>query len=586
MNHKIFVFIDDIEESYGESVELVSGLYFNQKDTLRTIEFYSNNQYLSGNKDELGREKPFFNVCNFRVTVAKTNTDLDVKDIRFEPDEQKDSDVVAAMLYNHELYKWMKESCFSQTLNDMGFTRPKYGGLLVKKCMYDGEFKIDVVDWKNVNTDPIDALGGTIIETHWMQPSELLERSDVWYADEIQDAIRAHAKANKNKPRRIEVKEVTGVFSENFDPGMDDTEENAMKFKTMCFYVACINKKKFLVYKEDIKNVKDKYLYCPWDRVPGRGLGRGIVEDGFESQVWQNDAIISIKNAMNLTGKVILQTDSNKISGNAITDVDNGHIFQMEQGRTLTAVNLGPSKMPELQNLIELWNQQYDRASSTYNANTGEAPTAGTPYSQTALLNQVANSPFEYQREVWGIFLNEILNDWVLPYLKKRILKDHYLAAEFDSDDLKLIDEAIQTREVNQMIKDDMIGGYTPTPEDVTGMGMAVEGSLGKLGSRRGIQVPEKFLDVSGRISANITGELKNKQAVLQSLDSILKTVVASYNPNTGQYAVLHDETLSKIFSQIVDAAGINVNSLQLRPGKGNAVPSGNLSAVSPVAPL
>jgi hypothetical protein len=230
------------------------------------------------------------------------------------------------------------------------------------------------------------------------------------------------------------IKEITGIFPESFDKDITTPKKN--KFKSMCFYIASVGAKKYYLYKEDIKDIKEKYRYLPWERIPGRGLGRGVVEDGFPSQVWTNDAMISMKNAMELSGKVVLSTTSKKVSGNAITGVESGHIFELEEGKTINSLNLAPSALPQFQNIIDLWNIQYDRASSTYNANTGEAPTAGTPYSQTALLNQVANSPFEYQREVWGIFLNEILNDWILPHLKKKILKEHDLVSEFDEEEL------------------------------------------------------------------------------------------------------------------------------------------------------
>lgn len=575
MTPKILSYIDDLQDAYNESVSLVDGLVFNQKKTLRTIEFYSNNQFESGNTDGLGREKPFYNVCNYRVTVAKTNTDLDVKDIKFEPDSLKDS--VATMLYNRELFKFLKETNFSETLNDMGVTRPKYGGLLVKNCQDDGELEIEVVEWKNTDNDPVDMLGGPIIETHWESPSEVSKRSDSWY--EVDEFLKAHAKANKDKPVRMEIKEITGEFPESFDPDIEEPDET--KFKTMCFYIGIVNKKKFYLYKEELKDIKDKYRYLAWEKIPGRALGRGIVEDGFESQVWINDSMITMKNAMELSGKVLLSTNSQKVSGNAITGVDHGHIFQLEPNASITSLNLQASSLPEFQNVIELWNQQYDKASSTYQgANTGEAPTAGTPYSQTALLNQVANSPFEYQREVWGIFLNEILNDWVLPHLKKKIMKKHYLVSEFDTEELKMIDEAISAREHNKMVKEMVLAGQVPTESDVMGTQSMVTSELNKFGNKREIEIPEKFLDVEGKITANITGELKNKAAILQSLDGVLKTVTASFNPNTGTYAVLENPVLSKIFGTIVEMAGIPLSFSQL---KTSGAP--DPSAISPVTP-
>jgi hypothetical protein len=580
--HKIFTYLDNILDTYREpivrvdglisgnnslidtystSTARVSGLLRNPKEIIKTVEFYSNSQYLSGNRDALGREKPFYNIGNYRVTVAKTATDIDVKDIRYEPESIHDS--IPAMLINHELFKYLKSSNFSLTLNEFGFTRPKYGGVLLKKSMDNGKLKIEVCDWTNMDFDPGDILGGTLIETYRLQPSKLAEKQGVW--ENVDIVLKEHSKLNKGKPAKIEVKQVTGDFPEEFYPENENQADYKFdgKYARMCFYIAIVGKKKYLLWYEYQSDLDYKYL--AWEKV-GDGLGRGVWEDGFESQVWQNDSMISMKNAMELSGKVILYTDSQKIEGNVITGVDNGHVFQLEQGRTVGSLNLSASALPQFEKIIELWNNQYDRAASTYDANTGEAPPAGTPYSQTALLNQVANSPFEYRREEAGIFLNEVLNDWLFPYLKKQILKPHYLVSEFSDDELQLIDESIANFHSNNALFDQLMGdGPTPTPQDQQEMITGIKGQLQKHGKKREIEIPKGYLDVEGRITANITGELKNKAAILQSLDGIFKTVVSSFNPATGQYAALQDPFLSKLLGQIVEMSGVSLTSAQIQ---------------------
>ncbi len=578
-DYKIFTYLDDITAAYKEPTLIIEGLNRNPRDIIRTIEFYTNDKYLSGNLDKLGREKPFYNICNYRVTVAKTATDIDVKDIKYEPDSLDDA--IPTMLINHELYKYLKESNFSETLNDMGKTRPKYGGLLVKKYEDDGDLDIDVVEWTNVEFNPADVLGGIIVETHYMQPSELAEKDGVW--ENINEVLKAHAKANKNKPAQIEIKEVTGEFDHTFDPDIEQTPGNEVKFKKMCFYIACIKKKKYFLYKEDLADDEDKYKYLPWEKVK-LGLGRGVVEDGFESQWATNDSMLAIKNAMELSGKVILATDSNKVQGNAVTGVDNGHIFQLEQGRTISSLNLAASSLPDYQNLIALWRQQYDNSVSVHDANTGEAPTAGTPYSQTALLNQVANSPFEYQREVWGIFLNEILNDWILPHLIKKIKKPHYLVSEFSEEELTIIDEAIHAQNHTQMAIKTLTTGNLVSPDQSAQIKDEVTKSLSRLGNKREIEVPEDFLDVEGKITANITGELKNKQAVLASLAQIGKDIIATYNPNTGTYGAMQDPFLRKLYGSIINMAGTPITSADLKTTSPSSVPVAPGSA--PVQPM
>lgn len=573
-NYKIFKYLDDIKDSYSEAIERVDDLYRNPKDIIRTVEFYSNSQYISGNRDELGREKPFYNIGNYRVTVAKVATDLDVKDIRYEPDSLKYS--TQAMLINKKLFELLKEINFSKTLNDAGLVRPKYGGVILKKTENEGNLEIGVVDWVTTEFDPSDVLGGTFIENFQLYPSQLVAKKDVWY--NIDEVLEAHNRHTKGKPAKIDIKEVVGEFPVQFDPEREDEESD--EYVRMCFYIAQVGKKKYLLYVEQEK--ESRYKYLPWEAV-GNSLGRGVWEDGFESQVWQNDAIISFKNVMNISGKVMLSTDSQKVSGNAITGVDNGHIFQLEQGRSITSLNLSPTNMPAFEKAIELWDSQYNRAASTYDANTGEAPTAGTPYSQTALLNQVANSPFEFRREEWGIFLNEVLNDWVLPHLKKKIKKEGVIVAEFDESELEIIDEAFAEYQGRQYFKDRLLQGVLPEQSEIDSLKEDTKMLLSKTGKKREIEVPEGFLDVEGKITANITGELKNKQAILQSLDNIFRTISSTYNPATGTYAALEDPTLSKIFNYIVETAGIPISSVQLRQPK-SAQPLPTPEPVEPVA--
>src|SRR5690554_1590555 len=77
---------------YQGTIEIVEGLDYSQWNTIKTIEFYSNDKYLNGQVDEFGREKPFYNINRFRVNVAVRATDFDTKDIQIVADESEDFD--------------------------------------------------------------------------------------------------------------------------------------------------------------------------------------------------------------------------------------------------------------------------------------------------------------------------------------------------------------------------------------------------------------------------------------------------------------------------------------------------------------
>ena len=119
--------IDEVkyfEQRYTEgSVQLYEGLTYKQRDLVKKADFYTLSRYTTGQKDELQRDKPFFNVVNFRLTLAKTATEFDIKDFRATSDDTQAW--VKTMLLNREMYKWMKKTRYSRFLNKYAYVRPK-----------------------------------------------------------------------------------------------------------------------------------------------------------------------------------------------------------------------------------------------------------------------------------------------------------------------------------------------------------------------------------------------------------------------------------------------------------------------------
>lgn len=528
---KIFSEVNNMLSTYTNGyITLVDGLSFSPYQTIKKIEFYTNSQYISGNKDELGRDKPFYNIVNYRVNVATRATDLDVKDIQITSDNPRFANL--AFLFNQEVYQWMKESDFSLFLNRFGKTRAKYGGVLVKKCIVkeakeEDELELEVVQWKNVIVDPVNIAGGTIVEMHYLTPSELAEKKDVW--ENIDEAMKLMTKLRKNTQggysqtisERIPVLEVHGDFPETYDPEIGE-EGDPLTYKRMMFIIAGLDKQ-VLLYKEDEK--ENLYKYLSWEEVAGRGLGRGVVEDAFEAQRWTNDAVIGENSAMSLAGKVIVITDSEKMGTNAITDLENGSVIKVEDGKTARSLQLLPSSLPEFQNQVDKWNTQVERATNTFDAVTGETLPSGTPLGSVAIQSQQASSYFDYKREEAGIFLTEIFNDWVLPFLAKRMNKPHILASEFDADTLRKIDADFSLYSANQEIKKSILDGKIVSPDEYFQLQEYFKQQLGK-SEKRFLDIPKDyFKDFEPKVSVNITGELENKDAQIKSLSFLLQVV-------------------------------------------------------------
>jgi hypothetical protein len=150
-------------EYYSRTIEVVPGYTFSQHETLRTIELYANSKFLSTNKDSLGREKPFFNICKFRVNVAVQATDLDTKDVQIQ--SESEGAYAQSFLLSLKNRNWMRDTSFPRLLNRMGQTRAKFGGVLVKKTEHGSDLRLHVVPWRDVITDQVDnALTGQPID--------------------------------------------------------------------------------------------------------------------------------------------------------------------------------------------------------------------------------------------------------------------------------------------------------------------------------------------------------------------------------------------------------------------------------------
>ena len=586
MSEPILAKVQEAIEGYpNDDREIVEGLNFNAYTNFKTIEYYTSSQYLGGKYDELGREKPFRNIVNFRLNTAVKATEFDTKDIQLVTDHG--GDYVATMLLSRELHDWLKEVNFAQTINQMIYVRPKYGELMVKKVDGKDGLKIDIVDWRNIVVDPTEPLKGMIVELHYFRPHELYSKRGTW--DYIEETLEAETKdrkdvlgaSNDSKDCLIKVYEVYGYF---------EPEELGEEGEDYQLYKVILTDQHIL-YKSTIKSIP--YKSISWEKVYGR-LGRGIVEDGFEAQVWTNDAVLKERDMMEIASKIFWKTTDDKVEDNALVGLDNGSIIHLQDGKDFVQVNAVPSSLPQIQSIISAWDDQYQKVSSTFDSVTGDNLPSRTPFRTAAVLNQAGTSMFAFRRQEFGIFIQEIIYDWVMPYLISKISSEHILASNFSGDELKMIDEGFANWEANKLIKSRALTGTTAeeivTPQPmIDELKAKVLGDVGKTKSRRFIKIPKDyFKDIKAKVDIITTGENVDKGAMFESLNNIF----VAYAQNAE--GVRNDPVLSKLFERIVDLSGVGISPQELKyesstnqsgqpplPGQGNpAGPQGVLPAM------
>ena len=555
--------LEIIKTNYDKTIDLVDGLPFSQKHQIRTIEFYNNSKYLNGQKDELGRDKPFFQILNAICDVENSAKDIDTKDIQITSDDA--NHYLESWLLSKDIYVWMKETNFAKTLNDMRDMHTRYGSLLVKKVMKDKELTLELPEWKNILTDQVNIIQGAIIETHWMTANEISKMTEWENIDTVLEKIK-----NSGSNKRIPVYEIRGEFSKaTYKDAIGEkySKGDEKEYSYQLYYIAGnpVESGKVDTYETYEKlycedDTERVYKYLARKPKAGRGFGVGVMEEGEEAQVWTNDAVLKQARAMEYTTKVIGQSASKKLKGrNLLTETDDGTILETEPDKPISALNLLPSGgLQQYGALIEQWYGQLEKTTSAYSAQRGDAPPSGTPFRLQATVLQQSSSVFKTLQQEMGIFITEIIEDWIMPYLATKLNREHILSYDFSPEELKEIDNKFTAKQANQRAIDAILSGKMITQEEYEGWIEGYDEFIKQTKSQRFIQIPKDFYkNLKAKVTVNITGEQRNKAATLESLNNILITYAS--NPNLSQ-----DPVASQLLTKIIELSGAGISPVTI----------------------
>jgi len=543
--------LNKIIGTLDKPIEIVDGLFHNQRKTIKQIEYYTNSRYLDGIENDKWR--PFYNIINYRINVATRATEFDTKDIVVFSDNPKH--YIKSMIFGKEIKKWMRKTNLAKTINDFSSIRPKYGIVIIKRVKRNGELFLELPEIKNTRFDPVQFKDGIVIEEHYLTINDLQKKSKVWNnydIDEIHKVFKkAHGKEYSSSDR-VCVLEVEGVFSKEYIGGSED------EYCLQKHFVLAIDGENptYTLHSEEKKD--SDYKALTWLQASGRSLGIGIAEDGFEAQIATNDAVLKWNDIMEIASRPFVISDSDILQNNILDDMVVGDVVRVDKGSQTSMINLTPPSLVELRNAVQQWDEQYSRATSTFEAITGETMPSATPFRSVAMQNQEAQSMFLYRREEADIFWREVFTDWILPHIKGKLTREHILSSDYTIDELMMIDEAFAIDKANRKVIEMAIKGKPLTQDDYDKEIQLQKELIQKTGSKRFIQVPDDyFKDAEFDVDILITGEQLNKAATFESISNILATVGS--NP-----AILQDPIMNKLFAKVVELAGVGISPVEI----------------------
>jgi len=517
VKNKVYEALSNDMDSYDKTQLKYNPSYAKtQPAVIDLIDHQWSDKFRDGDKDKKGWKKAFYNVVVNPTLVASKQVDLDTKDIRITAEEGQS--YYPAWFFGKEFRHWMKDTTFGQTLNHFVYNNPKYGSTIFKKVKGD----VKIVPIQNIIFDPEESdLNKTpfIIEEH-NETLEDFKKRKYDNADKIQSTDGMVTFYER----------VGAIDGEKYNYVITDEQGNLFHYDTI--------------------EVKDLYRKHNWEDIPGRALGRGQVEKLFEAQLHTNRVAHYKTQGLHWTSKHVFQTRDSTFRKNLTTNVENGDVLTVQseiQPIAMEERNLHSYREEEAR-----WDRLIDKLSFAVPSLQGERTPSGIPLGTTVAQIQMAGGFFDLKREDMGMFLKNLIYDWVMPEFKKTKISEHsIMMSEFTTDELEKLRRALSTHKSNRAVIDFIIknGIRKATPDRVE---LIKKLEKEKVGKAKDITIPSSFYDnLKYKIDILITSEQVDMGAKLATLQTVL-TMFGS-NPT-----FLQNPHAKSVFYQMLDLVGIS----------------------------
>jgi len=540
-------------------------------DDINTIYAYLNSKHVSGQKDSLGRDKPFFNIVLAARNVWFRATDIDRKNILLTPTKEKDT--IGTFLLSVHLQDWMRKENFGVFLNTWGLELAGFNSSVVKFVEKDGRLIPSVVPWSRLIVDQINFADNLKIEILELTEAQLYERGyDEEAIESMCDAAKAREIINKqkqdNKNNYYKIYEVHGKLPLSYITEKEKDEDTFVQQMHVVSFMSTKEKgeyDEFTLYKG--REEKDPYMLTALLPATDGSISLdGSVKNLFDSQWMVNHSVKAIKDQLDLASKLIFQTsDGNFVGQNALYAIESGDILVHQMNQPLTQVQNNSHDITSLQNFGGQWKQLSAEINGISEAMLGVAPKAGSAWRQTEALLQESHSLFEIMTENKGLALEDMIRNYILPFLMKKMNNNKEVTATLDMHGIKQIEDRFirnqAIKQSNRQIIDQVLSGQIAQQPDMSQIESGIKDKLNEQGNKRFFAPDEiktwkdELKDIVPDVEIDITGEVQDKQAMFTTLNTAL---VAVTNPNFA-----NNPKAQFIVDKILTATG-HVSALEL----------------------
>lgn len=516
------------------------------KEDIEKVYAYLESKHISGETDSQGREKPFFNVVLSARNIWFRATDIDRSNIKIRP--TKNQDDVGALLATIHLRDWMRRENFGTFLNSWGINAAGFNETILKFIEQDGRLIPSVVPWSKIICDGVDFANNPKIEIIELTEAQLRKRKgyDKEIVNKLCDARATRETLDKekkdNKDDYIKLYEVHGELPLSYLTGnSEDADEYVQQMHVISFLVSKETGQHddFTLYSG--REEKDPYMLTALlPEVDGSIALRGAVKTLFDVQWMGNHNVKTVKDQLDLASLLIFQTsDPSFVGQNALSAIQNGDILIHKTNEPLTMLN-NKADIGALQAYGSQWKALGNEIVGISEQMLGVAPKSGTAWRQTESLLQESHSLFELMTENKGLYIEQAIREYVIPFLKKKMDSSEEVSATLAAHEITKLDARyVKNRAIqrsNAYIKEKLLNGVDVTPEEqalfTAGYAAEEQGALQEQGTQRFFKPSdlddktwkEIFKDLEWVVEVDVTNENVDKEA-LTTLNTLLGIV-------------------------------------------------------------
>ncbi len=558
-NQNIFDYVLEEEKLYQtQGVPIVDNWEWSMYRHVKRSTLYKYGKFEEGADDG---NRPNNNIIRPILNVQYRSEGFDVKDITPFVNEPKNYFKSFFVRKFHE--KWARKNDIDTFIDEVVESYVDYGGVLVKNV---NNVRPEVVPLQRLAfCDQTDLLNGAKAEKHMFSIDQLLDMKGKWDDNEIDVAIeyattaKTNSQSNNQKQKTptkyIEVYEVHGTFPESWLASKYPEYENS---KDYCMQMHVItytkdehdNKIGLTLFKA--KEKENIYKVLLRDKIYGRALGYGGVEELFEPQVWINYNEIQMKEMLDQAALMLMQTaDEAYRNKNKTKNLAKGEILIYEDNKPITRIDNQAPNFEKFNNAVDRWQLSARTIGSANDAQLGLNPASGTPLGTTQIVTNQGQGIHEYRQGKIATFIAEIYRDWGLQYLVDEMNQGNQWISELDYKEMQWLEDQVTTGMVNKFTKEAILGGKMLSQEDIDAYKTLIQTSFKKDNKKFLETIKDEFKSIPIDVEMNVAGKQKNLQKMTDSLSNIIRQII-------GAPQILQIPGMADIFNELLETSGLS----------------------------